>query len=159
MKVYHGSRVVVEKPDTKHSRKRVDFGPGFYVTPLLEQAKSLCRRFLNMGQDAYVSRYELDDAAFKADDVKILVFEAYTEEWLDFVFDCRRGLDKSDYDVVTGGVANDKVFDTVELYFQDMISKDEALKRLKYEKPNSQICIRTQRVVDAYLHFEGSEKL
>ena len=112
-----------------------------------------------MGQDAYVSRYELDDAAFKADDVKTLVFEAYTEEWLDFVFDRRRGLDKSDYDVVTGGVANDKVFDTVELYFQDMISKDEALKRLKYEKPNSQICIRTQRVVDAYLHFEGSEKL
>ena len=149
----------MEKPDIKHSRKRVDFGPGFYVTPLLEQAKNLCRRFLNIGQKAYVPWYELDEAVFKANDVKTLVFDAYTEEWLDFVFDCRKGRDKSDYDVVMGGVANDKVFDTVELFFQDLISKDEALKRLKYEKPNSQICLRTQRVVDVYLRYDGSEKL
>ncbi len=159
MKVYHGSRVIVEKPDIAHSRKRVDFGPGFYVTPLLEQAKALCRRFLTIGQDAYVSIYELDDSLFEADDLKTLRFDAYTEEWLDFVFDCRKGRDKSDYDVVMGGVANDKVFDTVELFFQDMIAKDEALKRLKYEKPNSQICIRTQEVIDTYLHYERSEKL
>lgn len=159
MKVYHGSRVIVEKPDTVHSRKRVDFGSGFYVTPLPEQAKGLCRRFLSIGQNAYVSSYELDDIVFEADDVKTLIFDAYTEEWLDFVFDCREGRDKSDYDVVMGGVANDKVFDTVELYFQDMVSKEEALKRLKYEKPNSQICIRTQSVIDTYLHYERSERL
>ena len=159
MKVYHGSRFIVDKPDIKHSRKRVDFGPGFYVTPLAEQAKGLCRRFISIGQDAYISCYELNDKVFDTDDVKFLKFDAYTEEWLDFIFDCRKGRDETDYDIVMGGVANDKVFDPVELYFQNMISKDVALTRLKYEKPNSQICIRTQRVLDSYLSYERSEKI
>ena len=34
MKVYHASTVVVESPDTTHSRAFLDFGPGFYVTTL-----------------------------------------------------------------------------------------------------------------------------
>lgn len=42
MILYHGSKVIVEKPDIFHSRKRVDFGSGFYVTPLIGQAKGLC---------------------------------------------------------------------------------------------------------------------
>jgi hypothetical protein len=131
MIVYHGSRIIVDKPDTKHSRKRVDFGPGFYVTPIKEQAEG----------------------------VRVLNFDSYSEEWLDFVFLCRRGEDTTDYDIVMGGVANDKVFDTVELYFQKLITKTEALGRLKYEKPNAQICIRSQKIIDHYLHFEGSGKL
>ena len=131
MIVYHGSRIIVDKPDTKHSRKRVDFGPGFYVTPIKEQAEG----------------------------VRVLNFDSYSEEWLDFVFLCRRGEDTTDYDIVMGGVANDKVFDTVELYFQKLITKTEALGRLKYEKSNAQICIRSQKIIDHYLHFEGSGKL
>ena len=159
MIVYHGSHIIVDKPDTKHSRKRVDFGPGFYVTPIKEQAEGLCKRFLTIGQEAYVSRYIFDDAAFGAEGVRVLNFDSYSEEWLDFVFLCRRGEDTTDYDIVMGGVANDKVFDTVELYFQKLITKTEALGRLKYEKPNAQICIRSQKIIDHYLHFEGSGKL
>ena len=30
MEVYHASTVVVETPDTAHSRAFLDFGPGFY---------------------------------------------------------------------------------------------------------------------------------
>ena len=85
MIVYHGSRIIVDKPDTKHSRKRVDFGPGFYVTPIKEQAEGLCKRFLTIGQEAYVSRYIFDDAAFGAEGVRVLNFDSYSEEWLDFV--------------------------------------------------------------------------
>lgn len=39
MMVYHGSYVELAKPDIIHSRKKVDFGVGFYVTPIEEQAK------------------------------------------------------------------------------------------------------------------------
>lgn len=35
----------------------------------------------------------------------------------------------------------------------------EILRRLRYEKPNLQICLRTQRALDDYLHYEGSEKI
>lgn len=66
------------------------------------------------------------------------------------------GNDATDYDLVVGGVANDKVFNTVELFFDGLIDKAEAIKRLRYEKPNVQICFRTERAL-SLLHFEGSE--
>ena len=71
----------------------------------------------------------------------------------------RRGEDISDYDIVMGGVANDKVFNTVELFFDGLIDKGEAIKRLRYERPNMQIVFRTQKVIDACLRFERGERL
>mgnify|MGYP003296358873 CR=1 FL=1 len=61
--------------------------------------------------------------------------------------------------IVIGGVANDKVFNTVELFFDGLIDQEEAIKRLRYEKPNLQIAFRSQSTIDQYLHFEGSEQL
>ena len=49
------------------------------------------------------------------------------------------GKDSTDYDLVVGGVANDKVFNTVELFFDGLIDKTEAINRLRYEKQNLQI--------------------
>lgn len=56
-------------------------------------------------------------------------------------------------------MANDKVFNTVELYFDGLIDKAEAIKRLRFEKPNLQICFRTPRALKEYLHFQGSEQI
>lgn len=75
---------------------------------------------------------------------------------MDFVFECRRGQDKSEYEIVAGGVANDRVFDTVELFLEGIISKRDAIGRLAFERPNFQICLRTQNVIDEYLVFERS---
>ena len=66
------------------------------------------------------------------------------------------GKDATDYDLVVGGVANDKVFNTVVLFFDGWIDNADAIKRLRYEKPNVQICFRTERAL-SLLHFEGSE--
>lgn len=71
----------------------------------------------------------------------------------------QKGNDATDYDIVIGGAANDKVFNTVELYFDNLIDKKEAIRRLRYEKPNLQMCLRTQTVLDEYLHYEGSEQI
>lgn len=45
MILYHGSFLEVAKPDLVHSRHNVDFGRGFYVTPLYEQAVKWCGKF------------------------------------------------------------------------------------------------------------------
>ena len=87
-----------------------------------------------------------------------LKFDSYSEEWLDFILNCRSGKDSTDYDLVVGGVANDKVFNTVELFFDGLIDKTEAINRLRYEKPNLQISFRTEKAL-SLLHFEGSETL
>ena len=83
-------------------------------------------------------------------------FDSYSGEWLDFILNCRSGRDTTDFDLVVGGVANDKVFNTVELFFDGLIDKSEAIKRLRYDKPNLQICFRTEKAL-GLLHFEGSE--
>lgn len=57
-----------------------------------------------------------------------------------------------------GGAANDKVFNTVELFLDGLIDKTEVIRRLQYEKPNLQMCFRTEKAL-SLLHFEGNEKL
>lgn len=157
MIVYHGSNQEIRKPDCVHSRKKVDFGVGFYVTPLQEQANHWSEKFKRQGESAIVSQYELNDLAFEQ--YKVLKFEAYNGEWLDFVFACRQGNDPGGYDIIMGGVANDRVFDTINLYFDRLIGKDEALGRLKYLGPSYQICIKRQEVLDHFLTFIRSETL
>lgn len=153
MKVYHGSWIEVSVPDLKHSRTDVDFGKGFYVTPIREQAVKWCGRFKRRGKQGIVTSYIFDDCAIQ--NLNVLKFDSYSEGWLDFILNCRREKDSSDYDIVMGGVANDKVFNTVELYFDHLIDKKEAINRLKYEKPNMQICFRTISALET-LRYEGS---
>lgn len=156
MIVYHGSYLEITKPDLKHSRQNVDFGRGFYTTPLYEQAEKWCGKFKRQGKNDIISCYEFDESLY--DVLKVLKFDTYSEEWLDFIMNCRRGKDTTDYDIVIGGVSNDKVFNTVELFFDGLINKTEAIKRLRYEKPNLQICFRSEKALEQ-LHFEGSEKV
>lgn len=157
MILYHGSWLEISKPDLIHSRDNVDFGRGFYTTPIHEQAVKWCEKFKRRGKEGIVSRYDFDETAFQ--NLRILKFDNYSEEWLDFILNCRTGKDTTDYDIVIGGVANDKVFNTVELYFDHLIDKKEAIRRLRFEKPNLQICLRTQKALDEYLHYEGSERI
>lgn len=156
MILYHGSYIEINEPDLTHSRIDVDFGRGFYVTPLYEQAEQWCNKFKRRGQKGIISRYSFDES--EKEKLKTLQFDSYTEEWLDFILSCRRKMDSTNYDLVVGGVANDKVFNTVELYFDGLIDKLEALRRLRYEKPNWQMCFRTTKALEQ-LHFEGSEQL
>ena len=156
MILYHGSYSAIEHPDISFSRDYVDFGKGFYTTPIKEQAEKWCQRFIRKNKKGVVSKYVLDDSIINK--LKVLEFVAYDDKWLDFILNCRSGKDQSDYDIVIGGVANDKVFNTVELYFDGLIDKKEAIKRLTYEKINLQVCIRNQEVIDRYLVYKGSEE-
>lgn len=156
MILYHGSYLEITEPDLKHSRHNVDFGPGFYATPLYEQATKWCGKFKRSGKEGIVSRYDFDEPNYAV--LKVLRFDSYSEKWLDFILNCRRGTDTTDYDIVIGGVANDKVFNTVELFFDGLIDKTEAISRLRYEKSNLQICFRSEKALKL-LRFEGSEKV
>lgn len=137
-------------------QKECRFWKGLLRSSNFRTSRKWCNRFKRRGKEGIVSRYTFDEEACK--DLNVLKFDAYSEEWLDFILNCRSGQDGTDYDLVVGGVANDKVFNTVELHFDGFIDKAEAIKRLQYEKPNLQIAFRTTKAL-SYLKFEGSEKL
>lgn len=156
MIVYHSSDVSVEKPDVKFSRDYLDFGKGFYVTTLREQAVKYGQRFKRRQKNAWISTYEFD---YEPSEWKILQFDSYSREWLQFVATCREGKDETDYDMVIGGIANDKVVQALDRYFAGELSENETLGLLRYEKPNNQLCIRSQRMLDECLKHKGSEQL
>lgn len=157
MNVYHTSTLIVNHPEVAYSRNYLDFGKGVYLTTLRQQAVNYAERFRMRGKHAFLNEYVLDEMAYQTCSVR--TFQHYDEEWLDFVAACRRGDDSSIEDIIIGGIANDRIFRTIDLYFSGEMNKEEALKRLKYEEPNNQICIRHQQVIDQYLHFLQSEEL
>ena len=157
MRVYHGSTVIVDAPLVGAGRRNLDFGLGFYVTDLEQQAVSWATRPFNSGRPGILNRYDLDIEAIISKGYHYKKYESYDAEWLDFVVSNRRGGTVwQKYDIIEGGIANDRVFNTIELYEANLISKEEALNRLKYEKPNNQICILNQKIVDNHLQFIDS---
>ena len=56
MILYHGSYTKVETPDLKHSRNNVDFGAGFYVTPIYEQSLKWSLKFKKRGKDSFMKK-------------------------------------------------------------------------------------------------------
>ena len=150
MLVYHSSDRCFTKPDVEHSREALDFGKGFYVTALKDQAEKYAERFLRIGRDAYLHTFEYTSDLT----MRLKTFESYDEEWLDFVCSCRKGNEAyRAYDIVEGGVANDKVYRTVDLYMAGIYNKDQALQNLAFERPNHQLCFITQKAIDKCLKF------
>ena len=158
MILYHCSLSAIENPDISFSRNNTDFGKGFYTTTIKSQAEKWSERFKRRFGSGTLSLYETDDLQLR-DNVSVLEFEAYTVQWLEFIAECRQGGMGGNFDLVIGGVANDDVFNTLTLFFRGYIEREEAIKRLRYEKPNIQYCFRNQKIVNKYLKFVGAEFL
>ncbi|MBO5288396.1 MAG: DUF3990 domain-containing protein [Spirochaetales bacterium] len=155
MKLYHGSTQIVKSPLVNFGRENLDFGKGFYTTDLKEQAEKWMGRFVALGKKCFVNVYDFNNQDIEKK-YRYKKFSEYNEEWLDFIISCRSGnKDYINYDIIEGGIANDKVFNTIELYFANLIDKNTSLNRLKYEYPNNQICFVNQSVLECVLHFIG----
>lgn len=157
MKLYHTSNVEVINPKIEYSRNHLDFGKGFYLTSLKEQAIKYGQRFLRKDENAYLNVYEFKEEY--SENFTRKIFESYDGDWLDYVTACRKGLSRQEYDIIEGGIADDQVFDTIDLYFTGIYTREQALDQLRYKNPNHQVCITNQLLIDNYLHFLYSEKL
>ena len=158
--VYHGATEIVERPICKLGRLHLDFGQGFYLTDIKDQAVAWAKLVADRREKTpLLNRYVLNRNEL-LEDGRSLVFEAYNYEWLNFVVGNRLGKNlASSYDYVEGGVADDRVIDTVNLYMAGLMDVNTALARLSEHRPNNQICILNQRLVDKYLKFDGTETI
>lgn len=158
--VYHGATDVVSSPICAFGRPRLDFGQGFYVTDIKEQAVRWAKTMSGKRSlPPVLNIYTLDRELILLEG-KHKKFTSYDAEWLDFIVANRRGENlASEYDYIEGGIANDRVIDTVNLYIQGLIDSATALQQLAFYKPNNQICLINQSLTDKYLHYYGSERI
>ena len=89
---------------------------------------------LTFGGEPVISKFEFDPAIMHNSNIRIKIFEEYSEEWADFVFANRDGMDVEQYDIVYGPIANDKVGLQIRKLKDGSIDKTEFLNRLKYMK-------------------------
>lgn len=161
--LYHGSNLEITSPRANAGRKNLDFGPGFYVTKIEEQAQNWAQIIASRkGRHVVpiVSVYQFNYSQAIKDGIRIKRFDEYNIAWLNYVVSCRQGADVSaEFDIVEGGVANDNVIDTVEDYEKQLITADQALGQLKYKRINHQMCFLNQSVIDKYLKFIGKQEL
>ena len=153
MKVYHGSIEIVKSPDVLHSYRPLDFGKGFYVTTVKEQAEKWAKRKSDLYNKpvGIINEYEM-----KADKTGLLekTFPDDLSEWIDFVCNCRDGGDDYiKYDLIAGKVANDKVFRVVDMYHQGIWDKERALKEIKVYETYDQIAFISQKAIDQLLSY------
>ena len=150
----------VDYPIAKAGRENLDFGQGFYITNIREQAERWAFRIGRQLQESPILNiYELDIERIEKE-YRYLKFKKYDQQWLEFIVKSRKGEKPwATYDIVEGGVANDRVIDTVEAYINGMMTVEMALGQLAQHQPNNQFCLLSQLLIDECLHFVSIEQL
>lgn len=149
MTVYHGGYQPVSTPEIRVGRNTKDFGAGFYCTVIKEQAQRWAKRY----STKIVSIY---DVKFNST-LKIKEFKEMTDEWLDFIVDCRSGKPHR-YDIVIGAMADDQIYNYISDYVDGTITREQfwALARFKY--PTHQINFCTNAALKC-LEYRGYEEV
>ena len=158
MKVYHGSYTEINTIDFSLCSTGKDFGKGFYVTKLYEQAKTWAeRKGERKGNSGFVTEFEYSENFGNIVKLKMLRFDDYTDEWLDFVVLNRKNeTDRNahDYDIVEGPVADDKIATDVDRYLEGSLSREQFMRELTHH-PSHQICFCTMQSLQALSQPKG----
>jgi hypothetical protein len=158
MNVYHGSYTEIDTVDFSFCTIGKDFGRGFYVTKLREQAEVWAsKKGEKKGKSGVVTEFEYSENFGNIVKLKMLRFDDYTDEWLDFVVLNRKNeTDRQahDYDIVEGPVADDKIATEVDNYLEGLISKEQFMRDLTHP-PSHQICFCTMQSLQALSQPKG----
>ena len=165
MRLYHGSNIAIDNINLAMCRPYKDFGQGFYLTDIEEQAEKMAIRVARIyGEKPIVNIYEIDDdfkdfKDFKdLKDLKIKNFGIQTtEEWARFVMnnrsrvftDIKNVLCNKDnkYDIVIGPVADDNMALLFRQYENEIIDFETLVKGMIYKETSSQYSFHTEKSV------------
>lgn len=147
MKLYHGSYIAVENPQIKTIGFDKDFGYGFYCTALEKQAQ---RWALTKRPEHWVSVYEYTER----EGLNMLIFDNMSDEWLDFIVDCRRGITHS-YDIVEGPMADDTIWNYVEDFISGAITREAFWVLVKFKYPTHQQVFCTERALSTLTYINS----
>lgn len=151
MTLYHGTNVDFDLIDIEKSNPYKDFGKGFYLTDIKEQAERMSLRKVKFfGGVPVIQVYDFDEGDLQREDLKVKFFSEPSEEWAVFIHNNRnRTLDfRHDYDVVIGPIANDGVAYLLGRYEEGTITLPELVRGLEYKQLNNQYFFGTEKALD-----------
>ena len=79
-----------------------------------------------------------------------------TEEWLDFIIDCRSGKSHN-YDILIGAMADDQIYNYISDYIEGVITRDQFWSLAKFKYPTHQINFCTEKALKC-LEYRGFEE-
>ena len=148
LELYHGSGQIVEFPEIRKTRYTKDFSWGFYCTNSYQQAHRWEER---KHENGIVNVYSYTEN----NQLNIKKFEKMTNEWLDFIAECRAGKVHA-YDIVEGPMADDTIWNFVNDYLNKNISREVFWEYAKFKHPSHQISFHSIRALEC-LKYERSE--
>lgn len=166
--LYHGSEMIVEKPQFGLGEKNNDYGLGFYCTENEELAKEWAVSSL---KDGFLNRYTLDTQYLNilnlnSPDYTILNWIAVLVEHRIFTIKtpvaqrAKRylidhfSINVNAYDVVTGYRADDSYFDYAQSFINNAITVNQLASAMEIGKLGEQIVIKSEFAFSC-LKFEG----
>ena len=159
MRLYHGSNITIDSINLAMCRPYKDFGRGFYLTDIREQAEKMAIRVSKIyGGSPVVNIFEIQDDFRKIESIKIKDFGAETtEEWAKFVMNNRSRIftnvedvlcnKDNKYDIVIGPVADDNMALLFRQYENEIIDFETLLKGMIYKKTSSQYSFHTEKSI------------
>lgn len=169
MRLYHGSSVMIEKPDVSRNTGFSDLGRGFYLTDDLAIARkrAVSRARIDGTESGVVSVYEFDQDAIEwmTWDVEQTMPEssrwglsfvadaAGIAAWARYIKSCRAGRTEiegaGEPEVVQAWIATEEI----EMVCSGLLTADELATYIDPRELVVQYCIREQRLVDEHLGF------
>lgn len=158
MILYHGSNVDIKTIDLSKCSPNKDFGRGFYLTTIKEQAQRMALRVARMyGGSPCINEYSFDDKVLSLNDLNIRRFNGPSEEWAQFVITNRNykriknisednNIDNR-YDIVIGPIANDDLALLFRQFSDGLISVETLVKEMKFKKLTDQYSFHTERAI------------
>lgn len=148
MEIYHGGYCSIKTPEIIKGKYAKDFGVGFYCTELRDQAIRWAKRY----DSPIVNIYDFD----MNQALNVLYFAEMTEEWLDFIVDCRNGV-QHDYDIVIGAMANDQIYNYISDFISGVLTREQFWVLAKFKRPTHQINFCTPEALECLTFIKSEE--
>lgn len=172
VRLYHGSEVIVEKPEFGKGARHNDYGKGFYCTENPELAREwACAKQKN----GYVNIYDMDMTglsvlnlndpqynilnwlAILADNRTYWQSGSISEDAKDYI-KTHFLLDISGYDVIIGYRADDSYFSFAQDFVAGVISLEKLSEAMRLGKLGEQIVLKSPKAFDQ-IEFVGCENV
>ena len=158
MILFHGSNIEINRIDLAKCRPYKDFGRGFYLTEMQDQAMRMAKRVARIyGGEPIVTYFDADVDKILKSDLSVRIFDKPDITWATFVMNNRSHTFternskecnlENQYDLVIGPVANDDMALLFRQFEDGFITIEILTREMTYKQLTNQYSFHTERAI------------